>query len=324
MDSSQFTVPRKLAKMQVFGITLAMALSMLPSAGDRHLSCLELWAGVSSISTAASAHGMEATAMDLNRIPGVTDVKGPCTENILLKDGFMRALSSVLCLRPGGLLWMAPVCSSFVWMNLANCQRTKENPAGNRAYGPVRDGNRMASIASFFYALAMLIGAKPVVEQPSGSMMFSFQPLKKVIQEFKAQSVTCVRCAFTPGVRYGERFLKRYKFLDEGWVKGLHTKCHCPDQKHASLVTVGKKGDVTGKQKALKESQAYPMKLGEHVVHTYLNAVDCAGGSSTVGSSQLGAASSWKRPAAAQELDQQATDPKRIKTHSMSWKRPAF
>lgn len=147
-------VPSKLSKMQVFGIALATALAMMPQ--DRHLDCVELWAGVATISRAASQEGMEAVAMDIARIPGETDQKGPRTENILLKDGFMNALFSVLCLRPGGLLWMAPVCSSFVFMNSSNCKRTKQNPAGNIGYGLVRDGNRMALIAAFLYALAML------------------------------------------------------------------------------------------------------------------------------------------------------------------------
>ena len=62
-------------------------------------------------------------------------------------------------------------------MNSSNCKRSKRNPAGDTGYGPVRDGNRMATIAAFLYAIAMLIGAKPIIEQPAGSVMFSFAPL---------------------------------------------------------------------------------------------------------------------------------------------------
>ena len=72
----------------------------------------------------------------------------------------------------GWLQFAAP----FVYMNSSNCKRTKQNPAGDTGYGPVRDGNRMALIAAFLYALAMLIGAKPIIEQPAGSVMFSFAP----------------------------------------------------------------------------------------------------------------------------------------------------
>ena len=81
-----------------------------------------------------------------------------------------------------------------------------------------------------------------------------------MIEIFEGVSATCARCSFTPAVDYGKRFLKRYKFVGGSWVKPLHTKCTCPKcpggQQHASLVKIGKKGDVTGKQKALKESQS--------------------------------------------------------------------
>ena len=71
---AQSCVPAKLGKMQVFGITLAAALAMMPK--DRHLDCVELWA-VATISRAASVEGMESVAMDIRRIPGETDKAGP-------------------------------------------------------------------------------------------------------------------------------------------------------------------------------------------------------------------------------------------------------
>eukprot|EP00438_Fugacium_kawagutii_P031810 Skav203281 [mRNA] locus=scaffold324:220509:221465:+ [translate_table: standard] len=316
MVSRKPDVPQSLSKMQVFGITLAMALSMQPAVRD--LACVELWAGVQAIASAAKEADMEAVAMDINRLPGITDHAGIHSENILTKDGWKNALFTVLRLRPGGLLWMAPVCSSFVFMNSSNCQRTKKKPAGNTAYGPVKDGNQMALMAAFLYALAMLIGAKPVVEQPAGSMMFRLKPLEKVIEAFKAKSTTCVRCAYTPDEEYGNRFLKRYKFLGESWVKCLHTKCSCPDKKHATMVKVDKAGGVTGNLKALKESQSYPKALGRFVVQTFLEKamenppvpVHCSLASSS---------SSWKRPAAATAA---APVAKRGKSNKLGWKRP--
>lgn len=305
-------VPPSLSKMQVFGITLAMALSMQPPVPD--LACVELWAGVQTITQAARAMGMEAVGMDINRVPGVTDQPGAQSENILSKQGFMNALSSVLRLRPGGLLWMAPVCSSFVFMNSSNCQRTRKNPAGNTAYGPVKDGNRMALMAAFLYAVGMLIGARPVVEQPAGSMMFRLKPLEKIIQEFKAKTATCVRCAFTPTVDYGSRFLKRYKFLGESWVKCLHTKCSCPDKKHAAMVKTDTAGGVTGDLKALKGSQAYPKKLGGFVIKTFLKkSQEALHDDVPVHSSSV--STSWKRPTA-------DSASKRWKSNTSGWKRP--
>lgn len=321
MPQSPPSVPPALRSMQVFGVTLAMALSMMPV--NRDLSCVELWAGVASIAKAASVQGMESVAMDLHRVPGQTDVSGPRCENILLKDGFRHALSAVLRLRPKGLLWMAPVCGSFVFMNSSNCQRTKENPEGNAAYGPVQDGNRMAMIAAFFYALAVLMDVKPVIEQPSGSMMFRLPVVAKVVEEFKAQASTCARCAFTPGVRFGTRFLKRYKFMGQDWVKTLHTKCKCPCRKHGSMVRVGKRGEVTGNLKALKESQAYPPKLGEFVVKRFMKTLGQQRSTVPVQCSTVSPSSSWKRPPSGatnkptEQMENQSNCP------IYSWKRPS-
>ena len=66
--------PIETFKHASFGITLATALAMMPQ--DRHLDCVELWAGVATISRAASQEGMEAVAMDITRIPGKQIGKG--------------------------------------------------------------------------------------------------------------------------------------------------------------------------------------------------------------------------------------------------------
>ena len=117
----------------IFGLTVA---SVLDSASEqRDLDVVELWSGVESIVSAARAAGFTAMPFDKFRIEGVTDTDDPeTTEDILLEAGFRRALSLVLRLRPGGLLWMAPVCSSWIFLNLVNIQRT-------RAGGPKFRGN---------------------------------------------------------------------------------------------------------------------------------------------------------------------------------------
>ena len=42
--------------------------------------------------------------------------------------GFTNAVKLVMRLRPGGLLWMAVVCSSFVFTSSSNTHRTLDNP----------------------------------------------------------------------------------------------------------------------------------------------------------------------------------------------------
>ena len=107
----------------IFGLTVS---SVLDSASEqRNLDVAELWSGVEAIVSAARVAGLTAEPFDKFRVPGVTDTDDPdTTEDILLEAGFRRALRLVLRLRPGGLLWMAPVCSSW---NFHKSQKYDEN-----------------------------------------------------------------------------------------------------------------------------------------------------------------------------------------------------
>ena len=315
-------VPPALSKMKVFGLTLAMALSM--STVGRPLSVVELWSGVGSIAKAAQLAGFPQVAMDRGRIPGVTDDdKSEETENIMTKCGFMKALQAVLQLRDGGLLWMAPVCSSFVFMNSVKCQRTVRRPAGDTAYMPVKEGNFMACIAAFLYAVAMLRGAHPVIEQPAGSIMFRYKPLAKVLNTFGHDVVTCARCHFQVNADLGQRFLKRFKFVGEAWVHSLHQKCTCPGGIHKALVMEDANGGVTGDSKLLKESQSYPRLLGKWVVDNWMEqhglkptVQQSAVPLSTVKSTRQ----VWKRPSATGSSGPDSK--KQRQANGAQWKRP--
>ena len=308
-------VPPALCKMNIFGVTLAMALSMSPV--TRPLSVVELWSGVGSIAKAAECAGYQQFAMDKDRIPGVTDVdESDATENIMTKAGFMKALGAVLQLKKGGLLWMAPVCSSFVFMNSSNCKRSILRPQGNTAYAPVREGNFMASIAAFLYAVAMLRGVHPVIEQPAGSIMFRYKPLANVLNIFQHWVATCARCHFQVDTALGQRFLKRYKFVGEEWVKSLQQNCTCPGAIHKALVRYDNSGGVSGDTKFLKESQSYPRLLGKWVVDNWRMAKPTVQQSTVAVSTVKSTKTDWQKPSA---TSSSAPDTKRKTT---SWKSP--
>ena len=81
-------------------------------------------------------------------------------------------------------------------------------------------------------------------------------------------SAVCNRCVFddTPD---GQRLSKKYKFFSNApWITALQCPCTCWGD-HISLTTY-KDGQITGKPELLKESEAYPARLGEELVNVWV------------------------------------------------------
>ena len=79
---------------------------MLAEYGTSTLS--RSFAGEMSVSRGLTAMGYTGASMDLRR-----DKR----HNVLQPVGLITLLALVMRLRPGALLWMAPVCSTWVWMS---------------------------------------------------------------------------------------------------------------------------------------------------------------------------------------------------------------
>ena len=144
----------------IFGWTLQYALERFLSA-PRYRDAAEVFSGVGAITHAAVDQGFQATAFDKCRVPGQTDGPGPLSEDLCTEAGFLSALALVATLRVGGLLWLATVCGSWVWMNLHKTQRRFENQYwGDLTYNPVRIGNHLAMVTIFLmhFAFGRLVG----------------------------------------------------------------------------------------------------------------------------------------------------------------------
>ena len=138
-------------------------------------------------------------------------------EDITTLAGFKHAVNLVLQLAVGGLLWMAPVCSSFTFMNSSNCMRGPSNDYyGDTNYPPVIEGNLMARIAAFLFALAWARGVDVAVENPPGNSIWNFPPFISILDgidsAFELPKAITHRCAFDP-LPPGERHLEKFKFI---------------------------------------------------------------------------------------------------------------
>ena len=260
-DGSGFEAWRRqalLCSITVFGYTVASALASFADV-PRDLEVVELWAGVASVAGAAVAGGVPAASFDVRRQPGVTDAPGPESEDIITEPGFRNALRLVGRLRNRGLLWMAPVCSSWGFANSANTGRRQGNVAGSRRCPAVVEGNLMAEIAMFLFAVAIARGVYAAMENPAGSMLFTY--LQKHSDNLGNLTVQCAdRCA------YGGNYFKKYKFLAAGsWVCDVDGRCSCDKGSHTPLMITGPQGQRTGDKTHMKQSQSYPVELGRAI-----------------------------------------------------------
>ena len=89
----------------------------------RDLECVELFAGVGAVATAATELGLRSTTYDIKRIPGITET----SEDITAPEGFRTATTLVVRLYIGALLWLALVCASWVFMTSVKCNRSSSN-----------------------------------------------------------------------------------------------------------------------------------------------------------------------------------------------------
>jgi hypothetical protein len=85
--------------------------------------------------------------------------------------GFLHALGLCLRLKPGGLLWAAPPCSTFVWMNRGTSQRNKDRAEGNESVPSVAASNIIVARLMLLIALVVTKGCNWVLEQPTSSVM---------------------------------------------------------------------------------------------------------------------------------------------------------
>ena len=120
--------------------------------------------------------------------------------DILSPAGFITALILVLRLCVGGCLYMAPVCSSWVWINRSTSGRKPWEPNGDISKLYVRQGNEMMSRVAFLAYVAFCRGCHFFIEQPMSSLVRFYgrfiwlcRRVKKVlVTHARAKGVSCL------------------------------------------------------------------------------------------------------------------------------------
>lgn len=133
--------------------------------GPTHeLGHLELFAGDCSVTKGEFKEGRtNSIALDIRHNPETMDLATPV--------GFLTACYHATCLRVGGGLLAAPVCSSFVFMSSGTSRRSMAQPLGEVKYPSVALGNLLCARTLVVLLIAASLQCWWILEQPQGSWM---------------------------------------------------------------------------------------------------------------------------------------------------------
>lgn len=125
---------------------------------------LELFAGDCSVTRGEFEEGRTSSiAMDV--------AHDPTNMDMLTSSGFVAACYHATCIRPGGGLLAAPVCSSFVFMNSGTSGRSQSRPLGREEFQSVANGNILCARTLVILWICAALQIWWIVEQPQGSFM---------------------------------------------------------------------------------------------------------------------------------------------------------
>lgn len=261
------------------GLTVETILKDPQFEVERDLDCCEFFSGVGSVYKAAEARNLKASKYDKFRSPGLTDLDGSSSsEDICTKTGFIAAIVRLMRIVPGGLATLAPKCASWMFLNVVNTGRKKENGyQGDISNHSVCEGNQMMIACLILMELAVLRGLWVVLENPKKSYVWFWQPMVETLQKLNFTYADTMRCAFEHGKK-GKRIWKVYRFAAAGgghqWITAIVRDCPCGGKdKHIRTSTqhVDKDGKkkCTGQKDVLRESGAYPKDLGIAIVDAW-------------------------------------------------------
>ena len=132
-------------------------------AESQTLDFVEFFSGQQAVTNAMVAASLTAASFELKR--------DPQGQNMLTPLGFGNAVLLCLSLKPGGGCLMAPVCSSWTFMNRGTSKRCAGMPYGDMSVLGACEGNQMVARCMLLIIILASRGCWWVLEQPRGSLM---------------------------------------------------------------------------------------------------------------------------------------------------------
>lgn len=231
------------------------------------LIMFEMFCGVAAITQEFAKAQLPSMGFDI--------LKDPVLNDILTPDGFLYATAMVMSLHPrAGFLWLATVCSSWVWIAQGSTGRSIECPLGRPCRSTAR-ANMMVARCSLLALLCIAVGNSWALEQPASSLMV-MHPAMAWIRSFDGQMTNAAwyQCDTCMGA-FGAKTVKPTKIYGNRQLVLALGRSQRGIRGDSSMVTTVKVNPETGLRSTaggpgLKETQAYTSGFGAAVLDAYL------------------------------------------------------
>ena len=243
---------------------LAALTASTSCCGKRDLHCVELFAGSKCVAGNMMKLGLRCATFEKNDSP---------LQDILQAGGFLFAVQLVRRICKGGLLFMAPPCGSWVWVNRGTSCRTMWDPLGDVTKQSVRDANVIASRCMMLLLFAASREVQVIIEQPSSSLLHRHPRFGNVLAQQHRLALPVFRTHIFMSNFGGPTPKGTVLWSTGAWVRELasHGKANCARKKKLVLHYCDSKGRsrVRGTS-VLKKSQAYPDGFGKALAALFL------------------------------------------------------
>ena len=247
---------------------LLIIVHMCDPTQSQSLIMLEMFCGVAAISRAFDAAGLAAMGYDY--------LKDPLMNDILLPTGFLHAIAMVMSLdQTYGFLWLATVCSSWIWMSQGSTGRSNAFPLGIPCKS-VDEANMMVARCGLLIIMCIAKGCAWALEQPSSSLMCQ-HPAMLWIKSLQGRLTNAdwVEADTYMGAFDGDTLKPSKLTGNRQLVKALGRSQPKRGNFDSSQVSVVKVHQLTGQKivaggPGLKQTQAYTDEFGQAVLDAYI------------------------------------------------------
>ena len=212
----------------------------------RDVDLVEIFAGERALTFAVQNQGYVAEGCDI--------LLDPTLHDILSDEGMEHLCKLVLRIKPGGILWGALPCKSWVWISRNGTGRCVQNPGGFTYVPRIAEANQQVEHFVALATLAYLRDVDFVVENPKSSLIFKYEPLSALMTWSKGSIVNTYMGAFASNHC-------KPLMLGSSWA-GIAGMSRAKPSGSEPLAE--RRGNaVNGRSKELTQSAAYTQEFGE-------------------------------------------------------------